>query len=256
METLQLANERVWFDKELLNESAELSCEAPFWYIQDKVVGTAKGRGTTWFIQLDGLQGALRHYRRGGLFGKLVKDSYLFKGWEETRSYQEFVLLQKLRLSGVNVPRPIAARAQKTGFTYRADLLSERIPNSRDLMAVLERAPLTKEVYSAIGAQIKRLHQAQVTHTDLNIHNILLDDQNKVWIIDFDKCYQQAGNEWKQANLDRLKRSFIKEVERFGIHWQESDWLPLFEGITRLAKIWVNRGQCFFDCSLICLYYL
>ncbi|GAM70242.1 hypothetical protein JCM19236_5964 [Vibrio sp. JCM 19236] len=43
METLQLANERVWFDKELLNESAELSCEAPFWYVQDKVVGTAKG---------------------------------------------------------------------------------------------------------------------------------------------------------------------------------------------------------------------
>lgn len=180
METLKLPNERIWFDTELLDVPAELSCEAPYWYVQDKVVGAAKGRGTTWFVQLGKLQGALRHYRRGGLFGKLVKDSYLFKDWQSTRSYQEFILLKKLRKSGVNVPRPIAARAKKTGFTYRADLLSERIPNARDLVAVLERAPLPAELYSTIGEQIKRLHQAQVNHTDLNIHNILLDDRDKV----------------------------------------------------------------------------
>ncbi|GAM63818.1 3-deoxy-D-manno-octulosonic acid kinase [Vibrio ishigakensis] len=58
----------------------------------------------------------------------------------------------------------------------------------------------------------------------------MLDDRDKVWIIDFDKCYQQDGEEWKQDNLERLKRSFFKEVERFGIHWQESDWDSLIEG--------------------------
>lgn len=230
METLQLPNERIWFDKELLNVPAEFSCEAPYWYVQDKVVGTAKGRGTTWFVQLDGLQGALRHYRRGGLFGKLVKDSYLFKSWESTRSYQEYMLLKNLRESAVNVPRPIAARVKKTGFSYRADLLSERVPNAKDLVAVLETETLQEEIYIAIGKQIKKLHQAQVNHTDLNIHNILLDDQNRVWIIDFDKCYQQDGNDWKTGNLDRLKRSFHKEVERFSIKWQESDWKALRKG--------------------------
>lgn len=32
-----------------------------------------------------------------------------------------------------------------------------------------------------------KMHIASVNHTDLNIHNILIDDQGKVWAIDFDK---------------------------------------------------------------------
>ncbi|MFA0229768.1 lipopolysaccharide kinase InaA family protein, partial [Vibrio sp. 10N.261.45.A7] len=64
----------------------------------------------------------------------------------------------------------------------------------------------------------------QVNHTDLNIHNILIDENNTVWIIDFDKCYQQLGNSWKQGNLDRLKRSFIKELNKRQIKWDESEW--------------------------------
>ncbi|WP_254657664.1 3-deoxy-D-manno-octulosonic acid kinase, partial [Vibrio breoganii] len=170
----------------------EMCFEAPYWLVQNKVVGSAKGRGTTWFVQLEGLQGALRHYRRGGLFGKLIKDQYWFSGWEKTRSFQEFTLLQHLREQGVNVPRPIAARANKFGPIYTADLLSERIPNAQDLVAKLQSASLSREIYEAIGQQIKQLHLAQVNHTDLNIHNILLDNTDKVWIIDFDKCSGQA----------------------------------------------------------------
>ena len=108
-------------------------------------------------------------------------------------------------------------------------------PNAKDLVAVLETEYLPEEIYIAIGKQIKKLHQAQVNHTDLNIHNILLDDQNKIWIIDFDKCYQQEGSDWKAGNLDRLKRSFHKEVERFSIKWQESDWKALRKGYEQIS---------------------
>ncbi|GEA61385.1 3-deoxy-D-manno-octulosonic acid kinase [Vibrio comitans NBRC 102076] len=213
-----------------MSEPPEMCFEAPYWFIHNKIVGSAKGRGTTWFVQLDSLQGALRHYRRGGLFGKLVKDQYWFSGWEQTRSFQEFALLQHLRNKGVNVPRPIAARADKFGPFYTADLLSERIPNANDLVAKLQVSSLSAEVYESIGRQIKRMHLAQVNHTDLNIHNILLDESNKVWIIDFDKCSELTGDDWKQGNLDRLKRSFHKEVKRFSIHWRESDWEHLLRG--------------------------
>ncbi|GAB7219001.1 3-deoxy-D-manno-octulosonic acid kinase [Vibrio comitans] len=213
-----------------MSEPPEMCFEAPYWFIHNKIVGSAKGRGTTWFVQLDRLQGALRHYRRGGLFGKLVKDQYWFSGWEQTRSFQEFSLLQHLRKKGVNVPRPIAARADKFGPLYTADLLSERIPNANDLVAKLQISSLSAEIYESIGRQIKRMHLAQVNHTDLNIHNILLDESNKVWIIDFDKCSELTGDDWKQGNLDRLKRSFHKEVKRFSIHWQERDWEHLLRG--------------------------
>ncbi len=139
--------------------------------------------------------------------------------WEKTRSYQEFMLLNHLRDAGVNVPRPIAARVQKHGLLYKADLLSEKVPNARDLVSILQESPISDELYRKIGREIRKMHDAQVNHTDLNIHNILIDDQEKVWIIDFDKCYVQIGDSWKQGNLKRLKRSFEKEVCKRGINW-------------------------------------
>lgn len=177
------------------------------------------------------LPAALRHYHRGGLFGKLVKDQYLFTGWQNTRSYQEFKLLANLHQQGVNVPRPIAARVFKQGLFYRADLLSEKIENAKDLVDILKKRPLTEQEYRAIGAEIAKMHRVLVNHTDLNIHNILLDKQGKVWLIDFDKCQQKpALGAWTEKNLQRLKRSFNKERLRCNIHWQESDFEQLLAG--------------------------
>ncbi|ENS5608277.1 3-deoxy-D-manno-octulosonic acid kinase [Vibrio mimicus] len=219
IQTFNDAQQKIWFDDALLLEDPSQCCNPEFWQQNDKVLGSATGRGTTWFVQLQQTQGALRHYRRGGLFGKVVADSYWFCGWEKTRSYQEFMLLNHLRDAGVNVPRPIAARVQKHGLLYKADLLSEKVPNARDLVSILQERPISDELYRKIGREIRKMHDAQVNHTDLNIHNILIDDQKKVWIIDFDKCYQQSGNRWKQGNLERLKRSFEKEVCKRGINW-------------------------------------
>lgn len=227
MKTVQLDSQTIWYDETLLKEDPKQVFDVEFWQNAGKVIGSAQGRGTTWFVQTETIEAAFRHYRRGGLFGKLVEDSYLFSCWEKTRSYQEFQLLNTLIEAGVNVPRPIAARAVKSGVTYKADLLSEKIPNARDLVSILMEKPLPAEMYQKIGLEIRKMHDAQVNHTDLNIHNILIDEQDKVWIIDFDKCYQQSGNDWKQSNLDRLKRSFEKEVKKRSIHWYEVDWLSI-----------------------------
>ena len=54
------------------------------------------------------------HYRRGGLFGKLVRDCYWFSGWDNTRSQQEFALLQHLRSAGVNVPQTAGGAGGQT----------------------------------------------------------------------------------------------------------------------------------------------
>ena len=54
-----------------------------------------------------------------------------------------------------------------------------------------------------------------VNHTDLNIRNILLDQDGKVWIIDFDKCFKCILSEYKcRKILDRLFRSFKKECSK------------------------------------------
>jgi len=227
---IQENKDYIIYDDELLKENINDGFSADYWKQKNKIVGSAQGRGTTWFIQLLTMQAALRHYRRGGLFGKIVSDSYHFIGWQKTRSIEEFYLLDKLTQSGVNVPKPIAARVQRTWWWYRADLLSEKIANATDLVDILQQRCLSKLEYESIGVQIKKMHALQVSHTDLNIHNILLDKHGKVWLIDFDKCYQQQGEQWKQKNLDRLLRSFHKELKKRSIKWHESDWQHLLHG--------------------------
>lgn len=225
-------NQRIWFDPAILKEAEPKVFESDYWQDKGKVIGSAQGRGTTWFVSLDSMDAALRHYRRGGLLGKIIQDHYIFTGWKNTRSYQEFELLKLLAEQGVNVPKPIAARAIKRTFCYQADLISEKIPNARDLVSLLQESSLPAELYKKIGQQIALMHNAQVNHTDLNIHNILVDDQQKVWIIDFDKCYLQAGDSWKSSNLERLKRSFLKELKKRNIHWSESEWQFILKNVT------------------------
>lgn len=230
MKHYQESNTHVWYDECLVTEPIESLFEINYWRSCNAIVGNASGRGTTWFIKLQSTIAALRHYHRGGLFGKIVRDQYLFLGLERTRSYAEFVLLQKLRSAGVNVPRPIAAKVEQIGLLYRADLLSEKIPEASDLVDKLQVERLSTDDYQKIGIEIRKMHDVGVNHTDLNIHNILLDSEGKVWIIDFDKCKQQSGNQWKERNLNRLLRSFRKELDKRKIHWSEDDFESLMLG--------------------------
>ncbi len=220
----------IWYDDQLLREEPEQAFNVDYWQDNGLVIGSAEGRGTTWFVKTQTITAALRHYRRGGLFGKLVADSYWFSHWENTRSYAEFHLLKQLADAGVNVPKPIAARASKRGLLYKADLLSEKIANASDLVDILQNRALSAKEYQVIGQEIGKMHKVGVNHTDLNIHNILLDADGKAWIIDFDKCYQQRGTNWRQGNLDRLLRSFRKELNKRSIRWTEADFHHLLTG--------------------------
>jgi 3-deoxy-D-manno-octulosonic acid kinase len=230
LKTIEQKKLYIVFDDSLISDDIERCFDAQYWQEKEKVTGSATGRGTTWFIQLSTLQAALRHYRRGGLFGKIISDTYFFTGYETTRSIAEFHLLKHLQGQGVNVPKPIAANVKRCGLLYKADILSEKIPDAIDLVDLLQQRKLTDHEYMCIGQEIKKLHQAQVNHTDLNIHNILLDKDGRVWIIDFDKCYQQTGDSWKEKNLQRLLRSFNKELNKRQIKWSLEDWDILVKG--------------------------
>ncbi|RJX72393.1 3-deoxy-D-manno-octulosonic acid kinase [Vibrio sinensis] len=227
---LVLNNTHFWYDSALLSEDIHRVFDIQFWKEQQAVLGSAQGRGTTWFVQGDRLELAIRHYHRGGLFGKIVKDHYWFTGIKKNRAFQELVLLDTLHKQGVNVPRPVAARIIKQGFTYQADIIIEKIANARDLVAVLQEQQLEQRTLHDIGCQIRAMHDAGVNHTDLNIHNILLDAEQKVWIIDFDKCYRQQGESWKKNNLDRLQRSFLKEQRLRNIPFSNTMWTAILAG--------------------------
>src|SRR5262245_56319143 len=61
----------------------------------------ARGRGTVHFIKSGGSGLVLRHYHRGGLVAKVVRDHYLWRGEFATRAFREWQLLYHLRRAGL-----------------------------------------------------------------------------------------------------------------------------------------------------------
>ena len=210
MHSFQQGNEYFIFSFDRTFNDKSNFFKPKFWQTQKRIIGTAKGRGTTYFLQTEdylGVNCALRHYYRGGLWGKFNKDRYYFSSLKKTRSFAEFYLLQHLYEAGLPVPKPIAARVQKgkLGICYQADILTEKIENARNLSLLLQATPLPKEIWTQIGKLIRQ----------------------QCWLLDFDKCTIRSGNSWKADNLNRLHRSFTKEIKRMKIQFTKQNWADL-----------------------------
>ncbi len=193
--------------------------------------GSSQGRNQAHFLTFAECDMVLRHFHRGGLMGRVNRDLFLRCGAQYSRAFREFNLLTLMRTKGLSVPRPVAARYAPSALFYRADIITERIPNARTLAEVLGDAPLSSPLWNAIGVAIKKLHTSRIDHTDLNCRNIMLDDSGVVWLIDFDKCAQRDPGPWMQSNLDRLERSLKKlRNASANFHWVEKDWDALLTG--------------------------
>jgi 3-deoxy-D-manno-octulosonic acid kinase len=113
------------------------------------------------------------------------------------------------------VPRPVAAGYRRYGLGYRCDLITLRLANTHSLTQVLKSAALPEESWARVGAVIAQLHRNGVDHADLNAHNILLDDDARVSVIDFDRSRLRTSGGWQQGNLRRLHRSLLKVSRGF-----------------------------------------
>lgn len=183
------------------------------------ITGAANaGRGNTCFFNYCGQALVLRHYHRGGLVQRISKDRYLFTGLENTRSMHEFGVLVRLHQQGFPVSPPYACRVHRSGLFYRASLVTHRL-DARTLAERLTESgqpSLSEDVWADIGDTLARLHRQGVYHADLNAHNIMLDDNGLVSVIDFDRARQRSlpeGNVasgWCLSNIRRLERSLAK----------------------------------------------
>ena len=221
----------IWFDAGVIKQVTDDWFEPEYWRAKNKITGSAEGRGTTFFIHHNTLQMVLRHYRRGGLIGRFVDDQYCFTGLHRTRAWRELHLLNKLQDLGLPAPRPLAARVTKSLGMYRADIITEKIPGAVDMHNMLCKKPMSSELWTEMGATIAKFHINQIYHHDLNIHNVMVDEDNRFWLIDFDKCEQRTGEKWKVSNLDRLRRSLDKERGKHPDYaFEQGCWDALLQG--------------------------
>lgn len=210
-----------------------------FWRAKEAVVGSSKGRYTTWFVASGASHWVLRHYWRGGLMEKFSKDAYLYTGLENTRALGELRLLDILYREDFAVPKPIAANIVRDGLFYRADIIIERVAGAEDLVAKLSKGIMSMGQWQALGATIAQFHQRGVYHADLNAKNILFQPAQtesvtpeRFYLIDFDRGELKTPNpKWQKANLDRLLRSFSKEQGKLpSLAFNLDNWASLVQG--------------------------
>ena len=170
----------------------------------------------------------LRHYRRGGLAARVSTDRYLWAGMRNVRSLNEFDVLRTLYETGLPVPRPLAAAFWRHGLTYRAAILVERLHGVKPLASALDVADSEQ-----VARTIYAMHEQGVWHADLNAYNILLDEDGRAWLIDFDKARRMVlSPEKRSANLLRLRRSLAKVAGAQGMTW----WDDLNLSYTQLLR--------------------
>ena len=152
----------------------------------------------------------VKHYKRGGLWGRLVRRRYL--KWGKSRSRLEFELLLKARDLGINVPEPLLY-AHRGRLIYRAWLVTREIKQPQSLARLsLNDEKRTRQVMASVIDQISRLIDHGIWHVDLHPGNVVIDQNGRVFLLDFDKGSLYQGNKMKLRDryINRWQRAVSK----------------------------------------------
>lgn len=222
-EWLRDQNQWIWWNPELVEALEPKHFDLAAWQASGETSPSA-GRGSACRIQQGGVDWFLRHYRRGGLIGKLLHDQYLWTGAAKTRVVQEINITHQLEQMGLPAPKVVGGRLLRSGLLYRADLITEALPCESSMADAL--SALTTAQWQAIGRCVGEFHKQGLWHADLNAHNIQLAGE-KVWVIDFDRAqFKAPTTAWQQANIDRLWRSVCK-ISGGAENAPQSSWAQL-----------------------------
>jgi 3-deoxy-D-manno-octulosonic acid kinase len=170
----------------------------------DSVLG---GRSSINHHRIDGLGPVVvKHYKRGGLIGRLIRRKYL--KWGKTRSQLEFELLHLVRNLGINAPEPLLY-ANRGHWFYRAWLVTREIkqPLSLARLSLIDETR-TRRAMTSVNEQISQLIDNGILHVDLHPGNVVIDQKDRVYLLDFDK------GKVDQRNKTKLRYRYINRWQR------------------------------------------
>ena len=140
-----------------------------------------------------------------------------------TRALREFDLLLHLHDLSLPAPRPYACCVKRKGLLYQASLVTYRLAGRTLAQRLVDDdGCLARDsdgnirLWRQIGHVIARFHSAGVYHADLNAHNIMIDGDDQIALLDFDRGSLKALPEnparqgWCLQNMRRLQRSLSK----------------------------------------------
>lgn len=179
----------------------------------------------------------VRHYYRGGAVARWLHDRYLSVG--KPRPLAEACAAHEARERGIYTPAAVAGAVYPAGAFYRADLVTEEIPDAADLAAVIFGDGPTRldadACLTAAGRLVRSLERSGLFHPDLNAKNVVLrpaEDGLQAWLVDLDRCCvrEKGVPAPAQAMRQRLERSLRKFGRTTGRPLGRPQWAALRAG--------------------------
>ncbi|PIE02014.1 MAG: hypothetical protein CSA81_09140 [Acidobacteria bacterium] len=160
----------------------------------------------------------LKHYYRGGLLRLINKKKFL-KG-RRYRSQREFECLIKARKKDIPVPEPLAYMV-KGGILYETALVMLEIPNTRTLTKVNPLESQKASIMQCLNTHFDKMVKCGIYHVDFHPGNVLIDQDHKLFIVDFDKASDWNGPMLKLRN--RMKTRWNRAINKYCL----DSWLTL-----------------------------
>jgi 3-deoxy-D-manno-octulosonic acid kinase len=184
---------------------------------------------------------AVRSFARGGrVLPALLGDRFLRSG--SPRPFHETFVSEGARLRGVPTPRIMAAAVYPRGLLYRADLVTEFVPDASNLVEALfdtrrkgaGGAAERLDALRAAGSLVRAMARAGLQHGDLHAGNILLQWEGaapRALILDLDRARLRPRGSLPSTGpmIRRLRRSMRRWEGRTGLRLSEREWSTLEE---------------------------
>lgn len=128
------------------------------------------------------------------------------------RSRKEFEFLLNAEKAGVRVPTPVVYASQGFPF-YKAWLITEEITEHRSFAELcLDEKEKALGLIPEISHNIRLLIKNKIHHVDLHPGNILIDQNNKNYIIDFDKAYYSTN---KTRLIKKYQQRWTRAIHKY-----------------------------------------
>lgn len=189
------------------------------------------GRGTVYLFDLRAGRAVVRRYQRGGGM-RFLGDRYLRLG--TPRPVQETIASEAAIRRGIRTARVMAGSVYPSGAFYRADLVTEFVPSTTTLAALLSGKDASADeridALRGAGRLIVRMAGAGVRHADLNAGNILLQRTDRGYdpvVLDLDRMFVGEAPLDSSGMLARLERSLKKRERQTGTALSPEEWKVL-----------------------------
>jgi len=202
---------------------------------------TLRGRGPVHVVTVAGVERVVRHFLRGGLPARVLRDRFLRTG--ASRPLRELRASETARGAGIPTPRVVAGAVYPAGMFYRADLVTDYVAGSRTLAEIMlddTALEAREEALRAAGELTRRMATIGLEHSDLNARNILLvrvPDGLEAHLVDLDRCSVPATARpiSPAPMLSRLTRSLEKIARSRGAKAPTRKELDILRTAARLV---------------------